>query len=47
MSDQEIHQIASLSEKIPAGGDGGIGVVIGVLVIVALVLVILYLYKRV
>jgi len=47
MSDGEVHQIASLSDKIPAGGDGGVGIIIGVLVIVALVLVILYLYKRV
>ncbi len=46
MSDAEVHQITSLSDRIPSGGDG-LGVVIGVLVVVALVLVILYLYKRV
>ncbi len=47
MSDEEVHQIASLSDRIPSGGDSGLGIVIGLLVIVALVLVILYLYKRV
>jgi hypothetical protein len=47
MSDEEVHQIASLSDRVPSGGDSGLGIIIGVLVIVALVLVILYLYKRV
>lgn len=47
MGDEEIHQLASLSDKIPAGGDSGLGIVIAILVIVALVLGILYLYKRV
>ena len=47
MSDEEVHQLASLSDRIPSGGDSGVGLVIAVLVIIALVLVILYLYKRV
>ena len=47
MSDSDVHQLASLSDRVPSGGDSGIGVVVGVLVIIALVLVILYLYKRV
>ena len=47
MSDEEVHQLASLSDRIPSGGDSGVGLVIAVLVIVALVLLILYLYKRV
>ena len=47
MNDQEIHQIASLSDKIPSGGDGAVGFVVGVLVITVLVLVIIYLAKRV
>ena len=47
MSDKEVHQLASLSDRIPAGGDSGAGLVIAVLVIIALVLLILYLYKRV
>lgn len=47
MSDEEVHQLASLSDRIPSGGDSGVGLVIAVLVIIALVLVILYLYNRV
>lgn len=47
MSDKDIHQLASLSDKLPVGADGGAGFVIAVLVIVALVLAILYLWKRV
>ena len=47
MSDEEVHQLASMSDRIPSGGDSGAGLVIAVLVIIALVLLILYLYKRV
>ena len=48
MSDEQVHQIASLSDRIPAGGDGGVvAVVVTVLVIVALVLLIIFLWKRV
>lgn len=47
MSDAEVHQIASLSEKVPAGGNGAVGAVVGVLVIIVLVLVIIYLVDRV
>jgi hypothetical protein len=48
MSDEQVHQIASLSDKIPAGGDGGVvAVVVTLLVIVALVLLIIYLWKRI
>ena len=48
MTDEQVHQIASLADKIPAGGDGGVvAVVVTVLVIVALVLLIIFLWKRV
>ncbi len=47
MSDEQVHQIASLTDRIPAGGDSGLAIVVTVLVIVALVLLIIYLYKRV
>ena len=47
MSDKQVHQIASLSDRIPAGGDGATAVIITVLVIVALVLLIIFLWKRV
>jgi len=47
MSDEQVHQIASLSDRIPAGGDSGLGIVIAILVIVALALLIIILYRRV
>ena len=47
MTDDQVHQIASLTDRIPAGGDSGVGIVIAILVIVALVLLIVYLWKRV
>jgi len=47
MTDEEVHQLASLSDRLPAGGDGGVGFVVGILVIAALVLLIIYLAKRV
>lgn len=47
MTDDQVHQIASLADRIPAGGDSGVGIVIAILVIVALVLLIVYLWKRV
>jgi hypothetical protein len=45
MSDDQIHQLASLSDRIPAGGNTGL--VIGILAVVALVLLIIYLIQRV
>ena len=47
MSDEQVHQIASLADRIPAGGDSGLAIVVTILIIVALVLLIVYLYKRV
>lgn len=47
MSDEQVHQMASLADRIPAGGDGALGIVIALLVIFALVLLIIFLYKRV
>jgi len=47
MSDQEVHQIAALSDKVPAGGNGAVGAVVGVLVIIVLILFIIYLLDRV
>ena len=47
MSDEQVHQMAALADKIPAGGDAGLGIVIALLVIVALVLLIVFLFKRV
>lgn len=47
MSDEQVHQIASLSDRIPAGGDGVVAVVVTLLVITALVLLIIFLWKRI
>lgn len=47
MSDEQVHQIASLTDHIPAGGNGALGIVIALLVIAALTLLIVYLFKRV
>jgi uncharacterized membrane protein len=47
MTDDQVHQIASLTDRIPAGGNGAVGIVVAILVIVALVLLIVYLWKRV
>lgn len=47
MSDEQVHQMASLADRIPAGGDAGLGIVITILVIFALVLLIIFLYKRI
>jgi hypothetical protein len=45
MSDGQVHQIAALSDKIPAGGDAALAVLITILVVVVLVLLILFLLK--
>jgi hypothetical protein len=47
MSDEHIHKLATLSDRLPAGGDGAVGLLIGILVVVVLVLLILYLVQRV
>lgn len=47
MTDEQVHQMASLADRLPAGGDSGLAIVITVLVVVALVLLIIYLYKRI
>ncbi len=47
MSDEEVHQLASVSDKVPAGGNGAVGAVVGVLVVIVLVLLIIYLVDRV
>ncbi|MDD5153079.1 MAG: PA2779 family protein [Desulfovibrionales bacterium] len=45
MTDEQIHHLASLSERITAGGDG-VGTVIGVLLIIILVIVIIKLLDK-
>src|SRR5574341_2494743 len=43
MSDEQIHQLASLSDKIPAGGNGAIIAVVAILVVFVIIIVILIL----
>ncbi|MDQ7838725.1 MAG: PA2779 family protein [Thermodesulfobacteriota bacterium] len=45
MTDEQIHHLASLSDRITAGGDG-VGTVIGVLFIIILVIVIIKLLDK-
>ncbi len=47
MSDGQVHQLASLSDKIPVGGDVGLAVIIAILVVVVLVLLIFLLVKKI
>ncbi|HSE83814.1 MAG TPA: PA2779 family protein [Thermodesulfobacteriota bacterium] len=46
MSDEQVHQLAALSDRIPAGGDAW-GFIIGALVVAVLILLIIYLARRV
>lgn len=43
LSDQQLHNYAQQLDDLKAGGDSGVGLVIGVLVIILLVIVILHL----
>lgn len=43
MSDDQVHQLASLSDRIPAGGDAGVAALIVVVTIVVAVIVLLVL----
>jgi hypothetical protein len=45
MTDEQIHHLASLSDRITAGGDG-VGTVIGVLLIIILIIVIIKLLDK-
>jgi len=43
LSDQQLHKYAQQLDDLKAGGDSGVGIVIGVLLIILLVIVILHL----
>ncbi len=45
MSDEEIHKLASMSDKLPAGGNGA-GVLVSALALVAAVLLVIYIIQR-
>jgi hypothetical protein len=46
MSDEQLHLMAQASDRVLAGGDGGLGIVIGLLVIVILVIIIMKLMDK-
>jgi len=46
MSDSDLHRLATLSDRVAAGADSGVGFLIGLAVLVILVLVILMLMNK-
>lgn len=46
MSDSDLHRLASLADRVAAGSDSGVGILIGLAVLVILVLVILMLMNK-
>ncbi|MGO9136884.1 MAG: PA2779 family protein [Syntrophales bacterium] len=46
MSDEQIHMLSQASDRLLAGADDGLGIVIGLLIIAILVLVILKLMNK-
>jgi Family of unknown function (DUF6627) len=47
MGDAEIHQLAALSDKITAGGDGGVAIAVVVLVVFVIVIILLIVLRRI
>ena len=47
LTDAQVHQLAMQVRTINPGGDGGLGIIVGLLVIGILVLLFVYLFKRV
>lgn len=46
ISDAQVHQLASQIRAVSPGGDGGLGIVIGVLVVAILVVLFIFILKR-
>jgi len=46
MSSQELHRLASLTDRVAAGADDGLGIIIGILIIIILIIVILKLSHK-
>ena len=46
MSDEQIHQLASLSDRIPAGGDGAATAAVIVLVVFVIAIILLIVFRR-
>jgi hypothetical protein len=47
MSDEQVHQLAALSDRIPAGGDGAATAAVIVLVVFIIVILILIILRRI
>ncbi|MGB7293718.1 MAG: PA2779 family protein [Thermodesulfobacteriota bacterium] len=47
MGDAQIHQLAALSDKITAGGDGGVAIAVVVLVVFVIVIILLIVLRRI
>lgn len=47
MGDAQIHQLAALSDRITAGGDGGVAIAIVALVIVVIFILVLIVMRRI
>ena len=47
MGDAQIHQLAALSDKITAGGDGGVAIAIVAIVVVVLLIIVLIVLRRI
>ena len=47
LTDAQVHQVAMQVRTLNPGGDGGLGIIVGLLVIGILVLLFVYLFKRV
>ncbi|MGE5754083.1 MAG: PA2779 family protein [Deltaproteobacteria bacterium] len=46
MSDQDLHRIASLTDRVAAGADDAIGILIGVAILIILIIVIMKLMNK-
>jgi hypothetical protein len=47
MGDAQVHQLAALSDKITAGGDGGVAIAIVAIVVVVIFVIVLIVMRRV
>lgn len=47
MSDEQVHQLAALSDRIPAGGDGAATAAVIVLVVFVIVILVLIIMRRI
>ena len=46
MSDQDLHRLASLTDRVAAGADDGVGLVIGLAILIILIIVIFKLMNK-